>query len=183
MTSNHTRSYWTLTTIPSICVFYQKKKIYLFTNLYCVLSVYVRVYVHTHTCMEAIWYTLHVFMYSISIIILLPISLSLTPFTTPLLTIQSSHLRVKLMLYLLSLQFVVTIFTCFLVDKIGRRKSLFLSLSVMIPFLSGMAIYLGLTDADAEKWVFKYLIRTLTSISFYNIIIVLVTRTNARISS
>ncbi|XP_042855927.1 facilitated trehalose transporter Tret1-like [Penaeus japonicus] len=43
-------------------------------------------------------------------------------------------------------QFLVKIIASLLMDKIGRRKSLFISFALMVPFLVVMAVYVGLTD-------------------------------------
>ncbi|XP_037778186.1 LOW QUALITY PROTEIN: facilitated trehalose transporter Tret1-like [Penaeus monodon] len=48
-------------------------------------------------------------------------------------------------------QFTVTIFASLLMDKIGRRKSLFVSLASMIPFLAVMALYVGITGDGEES--------------------------------
>lgn len=48
-------------------------------------------------------------------------------------------------------QFAVTILASLLMDRIGRRKSLFVSFTSMIPFLVVMALYVGTTGDGEER--------------------------------
>ncbi|ROT70045.1 putative sugar transporter protein 5 [Penaeus vannamei] len=47
-------------------------------------------------------------------------------------------------------QFLVKIIASLLMDRIGRRMSLFVSFAMMVPFLIVMSVYVGLTDSDVS---------------------------------